>query len=234
MLRRRTLIDPSQRTPFLEHVIEVIGLLDFPTVTIGAIHSKHQIWSRFVAPHGCCGIEPTSGLPRSLLDIISSIEQSKQTFETALLLWPGERGETYAQHHLWEAWRSAAVLNHRSLHRSHLEYPDTDVVLMKIFASIEALTNSPDGPFHQALKYSIVYPLFVSSLHTLYGSMDRDFVRQRWREIIESAAFPGAQASLTILEHVWHHQGLGDASTYDGLRIANDFAKQNQLEIHLY
>jgi hypothetical protein len=59
-------------------------------------------------------------------------------------------------------------------------------------------------------------------------------VRQRWQEVIKSATFPGAQASVTILEHVWHRHGLGDLSTYDGLRNANDFAKQNQLEIHLY
>ena len=113
MLDHRILVDPDQRTSFMGHIVEVIGLLDFPTVTIGAIDSRHRIWSRFVAPHGRNGIEPTSGLPRTLLDILSSIDLPNPSFETAMLLWPGERGDSQAQYHLWDAvcrrpkWRAA-------------------------------------------------------------------------------------------------------------------------------
>lgn len=215
-------------------MVEVVGLLDFPTVTIGAIDSKHRIWSRFVAPHGRSGIEPTSGLPRTLLDLLSKIDRPEVSIEMELLLWPSERGDSYAQHHFWEAWRCAGILNSRSLHRPRAEYPDTEAILMKIFASIEALQNIPDNLFQQALKNSIAYPLFVSSLHARETSRDRAFVIQRWQCLLNERAFSGASAAFSILQQVWQSLETGNLSTYEALRLADNIARLKSLEIHLY
>lgn len=57
-------------------------------------------------------IEPVSGLPRSLLDIISCLEEPE--CEEKLWLWHGHEGDTL-QINLWDAFRFAGMLNHRDL-----------------------------------------------------------------------------------------------------------------------
>ena len=59
----------KQETPFRRHLLEVLGVMDLPTFTVGRRTPYIGIWYRYCRDEE--GIELVTGLPRSLLDIFS-------------------------------------------------------------------------------------------------------------------------------------------------------------------
>lgn len=228
ILVRRGSTDPFNRPPPIANMVEVVGLFDLPTVTIGRIHSKRKLWARFVTPTETSGIEPASGLPRSLLNIVSLI--GTRDVEHSLLSWPGEMGEDYAHHHLWEACRYSAILNNRALMTPQSDFLDTPVILMKILACVEALWQMKRDPFKQRLRTTILYPLFTAGLYVADNSKDKEFVTECFQGLMNDG---NSRHSLAwdILVETWSRR---TEFIYQSLQVADRFAVEMNVELHLY
>jgi hypothetical protein len=230
ILDHRCLIDPNKRTPLTSHLIEVIGLLDLPTFTVGSPSTTHRFWSCYVAPHYTGGIEPCSGLPRSLVNILAQL--GSPGIEAQLFSWPGEIGDDYTHNHLWEAVRFAAVLHSRALLTHEHVFLDTDVLLFKILASIDALVSTKRKPFGQPVRHMILYPLFSVGLYTVEASSEREYVCRCFKDFVDDRRDTLSQTAQAVLLEVWARRGT--RPRYASLRLANEFALQMKLELHLY
>ncbi|KAG5980475.1 hypothetical protein E4U55_003988 [Claviceps digitariae] len=186
--------------PFRRHLIEVLGYLDLPGFAVGRQNPSIGVWRRHCREPGyLCrppqfdSVEFVSGLPRSLLDLLSAID-GMEISEEDLWDWPGAPG-SLTQCHLWEAYRLAAII---SLRHPRLYIPtqhsdvssssaspsadgsspassasrkavpaSTDVVATRIISHIDAITCAyvaPDAVRDSLLFNAIDYPLFVAGI----------------------------------------------------------------------
>ncbi|KAF3386863.1 hypothetical protein F1880_000799 [Penicillium rolfsii] len=224
-------------TPFRAHLLEVMGVMDIPCLAIGRQLPSIGIWRRFCQPIGPRhGIEPVTGLPRSLLDLLAGIglDATEQSFWD----WPGETGN-FLQCYLWEAYRLAGILSIRQSERLRKPLSDSpqslptmrqpcpvasSVLVARIIANVDALRlgcleRPNEDPF---IKNSILFPLVVAGLE-----VDVMCQYPQWQQIIRRSS-PGSRQDtilLDILEEVWV---LGD-STLD----VNALARARDVEMGL-
>ncbi|KAE8310308.1 C6 finger domain protein [Aspergillus transmontanensis] len=190
LLQAHGLYGPGERTEFRTHLLEVMGVMDLPTFTVGRSTSL-GFWRQH-----CCNraslqhplgdeIEVVSGLPRSLLDIISCIGHGAT--EEDFWNWPGSPG-SLTQHQLWEAYRLAGMLAIRYGHlllvpqssgtltgstvqaneasSRPLMLPSTTVIASRIVSHLDALrrafteTEGAGSLIFNAIKY----PAFIAGL----------------------------------------------------------------------
>ena len=176
--------------PWLIHIIEVLAVMDMPTFVVGRTSPCLNLWTRYrlqrpsdekrIYEDG--DVEDISGLPRSLLDLISSIERAhKDDTKERLWAWKGHSG-TFQQCHLWESYRFAAIL------RSDERHPDVTVPMSdhqdqaaddnvrarelatcRLLASLDALFTGLDDPqsHHLLMSNSVLYPLFAAGVATM-------------------------------------------------------------------
>lgn len=113
LLTMRTDLDLMYR-PFHAHAVEVMGYYDLPSFIINRKGPRLDIWQNYCRRQGTDreGIEPVSGLPRSLLDIFADLEEGD--CEERFWYWYGREG-TVLQVHLWDAHRYAGMLKHREI-----------------------------------------------------------------------------------------------------------------------
>ncbi|RKK65351.1 hypothetical protein BFJ71_g17965, partial [Fusarium oxysporum] len=83
--------------PYTQHALEILGLMDLPSVVIGRITLSIGVWKlhrRLLddCPDGRAdGIEIVSGLPRSLLDIFAGmVDNDPEYTEWRFWAWPGQ------------------------------------------------------------------------------------------------------------------------------------------------
>lgn len=68
-------------TPYGHYAVETLGVMDLPTFVIGRQPLSRGVWQRYRKCQPVSqqerkgGIEPVSGVPRSLLDLFSRIEE---------------------------------------------------------------------------------------------------------------------------------------------------------------
>ncbi|KAG6016740.1 hypothetical protein E4U54_000500 [Claviceps lovelessii] len=108
----------KNQTPYRGHLIEVLGYLDLPGFVVGRLKPSIGVWRRFCREPGyLCrppqidSVDFVSGLPRSLLDLLSAIDGTEIS-EDDLWDWPGAPG-SLTQCHLWEAYRLAGIISLR-------------------------------------------------------------------------------------------------------------------------
>ncbi|KAG6049460.1 hypothetical protein E4U39_006063 [Claviceps sp. Clav50 group G5] len=188
----------NSQPPFRKHLIEVLGYLDLPGFAVGRQNPSIGVWRRHCREPGyLCrppqvdSVEFVSGLPRSLLDLLSAIDGMEIT-EEDLWDWPGSPG-SLTQCHLWEAYRLAGIisLRHPQLYTPiQLSEPSppsplgdgssqassgsrravptsTDVVVTRIISHVDAITRAyvaSDGHRDSLLFNAIDYPLFVAGI----------------------------------------------------------------------
>ncbi|KAH9214879.1 hypothetical protein DL95DRAFT_337383 [Leptodontidium sp. 2 PMI_412] len=109
----------SSLTAFGSHALDILGYFDLPTFVLNRQHPRLNIWRRYCfsghSPEGLIDdVEPVSGLPRSLLDIFSLLEEPGG--DERLWCWPGCLG-SLLQCHLWDAYRHAGILKYRELQK---------------------------------------------------------------------------------------------------------------------
>lgn len=164
------------------HSLEVMGVMDIPSLVIGRISKSVGIWKLLRKLQDdnwkggrLGGIEVVSGLPRSLLDIFASIHESDAVYtEGRLWTWPGEIGE-YLQCHLWDCWRFSGILEIRR--RSRLEQlpasdegsrgvPGTELILCRLMSSMDALHRAVELPQNEHLLVynGLMYPAIMAGL----------------------------------------------------------------------
>jgi hypothetical protein len=144
------------------YIVETAGLLDLPGATIWTRFASRGLWTRFVTPVQSPGVEPTSGLPRSLLNLMADLYSLD--IESRLLCWTPEPAEHVLQYHFWEAFRLSSLLNSRGLRHlassqvaciygddepsiAYTPNSDTESLVMRILSCIDSLRNAADDPF---------------------------------------------------------------------------------------
>ncbi|KAL5355112.1 hypothetical protein BJX96DRAFT_2026 [Aspergillus floccosus] len=173
----------DQRSPFRAHLLEVMGVMDLPTFAIGRQNPSLGFWKAYCtirqkqSPDDD-GVEVMSGIPRSLIDIFSRIEEGGAT-EEDFWNWPGCKG-TLTQHQLWEAYRMAGILTvrHGQLHQGpptarpqaprNPRIPETGILVPRILSCLDAICRAsvePDGKDSLILN-AIHYPVFVAGLQS--------------------------------------------------------------------
>ncbi|CAI7663618.1 unnamed protein product [Penicillium glandicola] len=224
---------PSTPTHFRIHLLEVMGVLDLACFSVGRQAPEIGIWRRYcqpVAPR--YGIEPVSGLPRTLLDIFAGI--GTETTEQTLWDWPGESG-SFLQCYLWEAHRLAGILILRkraitsstslSAWRQPAMCPaDTFVLVGRILANLDALRlASVERPAEDVyIKNATLFPTFVAGLEV--GVLCR---KLEWKQTIRKALIDSHQCQilLSLLEELWQKE--------DSDLSVHDLARQRGLEMGL-
>lgn len=175
------------------HVLEVMGVMDLPSLVVGRAKASIGIWKRLRESQETWeggrvgGVEIVSGMPRSLLDILAGIrDNDKEYTEKRLLRWPGHVGN-YLQCYLWDCWRLSAVLEvrRRQRHRQHMarrgssvpsntaalagrqrDDPPTEIVMCQLMASMDSLYRAMDLPCnsHLLMRKGLLFPLMTSAL----------------------------------------------------------------------
>ncbi|KAL3496404.1 C6 finger domain protein [Aspergillus germanicus] len=206
---------------FRRHLCEVMGIMDLPTFAIGRQYPHLNFWRQYcrsrLSDHD--DVEVVSGLPRSLVDIFSSIGDGAT--EEDFWNWPGALG-SIVQCQLWEAHRLAGMLAIRdsSLHSSLRNpetrnqpggrvVPSTTVLVSRLISCIDAVHRAsvePDARGTLAIN-ALPYPIFVAGLQvgilTEYPAL---------KQSVRSFLLPAAaepfwnkqyQIILDLLEEYW-------------------------------
>ncbi|KAJ5338230.1 hypothetical protein N7452_004958 [Penicillium brevicompactum] len=220
---------------FRLHLLEVMGVMDLHCSAVGRQSPHIGIWRRYcqlATPRH--GVEPVSGLPRTLLDIFAGIgiETTEQTFWD----WPGEPG-SFLQCYLWEAHRLAGILTLRR-DKAHVPLPesisawrqpakcpaDTTVLVARILASIDALRlASIERPLEDAyIRNAIILPVFIAGLE-----IDVLCRKPEWQQMIRTSLRTSHQCEilLGLLEEIWQRA--------DPSLSVHDLARQRGIEMGL-
>ncbi|KLO80296.1 uncharacterized protein LW93_6506 [Fusarium fujikuroi] len=236
VLQARELLDDPQRPPVANHLLEAVGLLDIPFFTLNRITPSLEIWKSYVQPHKHSGIEQTSGIPYSLMNLLANMDST--TIEQDLLQWPGELGDEFAQIHLWEAFRLAGILHSRCLadHQQDQTTPpranvSTEILRMKVFASIQAIIGIGTFNFRLSLARAILYPLFIAGI-LAENAQEQQLTRVAFQYIMQKGQEGTEQIIMDIVAKVWKNgKGGNEASK---LMIATEATAELNAEIHLY
>ncbi|KAK7441502.1 hypothetical protein Landi51_10155 [Colletotrichum acutatum] len=217
--------------------LELMAVMDIPTFVRGRCTMTLCLWQRLrqgKRSHNTeqdDGIEGVTSLPRSLLDIFSSIQN--EASESAFISWPGEVGEI-PQFHLWEAYRFAGILTGRRLRKdlcpSSLAL-STEVVVGRLVAAIDALCDTRNRPeySHLLTSNSLLYPYVAARLEV--ATLRR---RPSWMELLRRACdicqpygkTANAGNIARMLDEAWE---VGD-DDYD----IDEQAKRRNVEIALF
>lgn len=232
---------------FRHHLLEVMGVMDISCFSVGRqlVPSKMNrqgssigIWRRYCQPSTSRrGVEPVSGLPRSLLDLFAGI--GIDTTEQSFWSWSGETG-SFMQYYLWEAHRLAGILSLRR-HSSILlkntvacemiapSHPkncsvDATTLVARILANLDALrlacAERPEED--RFIKNAILYPLFVAGLEIRVMCKN-----VQWQKTIQNC-FLGSrqdQILLDLLQEMW--------TRADPDLNVDDLARERQMEMGL-
>lgn len=236
VLQARELLNDPQRPPVANHLLEAVGLLDIPFFTLNRITPSLEIWKSYVQPHKHSGIEQVSGIPYSLMNLLANMDST--TIEQDLLQWPGELGDEFAQIHLWEAFRLAGILHSRCLadHPQDQTNPptakvSTEILRMKVFASIQAIIGIGTFNFRLSLARAILYPLFIAGI-LAENAQEQQLTRVAFQYIMQKGQEGTEQIILDIVAKVWKNgKGGNEASK---LMIATEATGELNAEIHLY
>ncbi|KAF4778285.1 hypothetical protein HER10_EVM0002591 [Colletotrichum scovillei] len=217
--------------------LELMAVMDIPTFVRGRSTMTLCLWQRLRQGKRANnteqddGIEGVTSLPRSLLDIFSSIQN--EASESAFISWPGEVGEI-PQIHLWEAYRFAGILTGRRLRKdpclSSLAL-STEVIVGRLVAAIDALCDTRNRPeySHLLTSNSLLYPYVAARLEVA-------ILRRRpsWMESLRRACgicqpygkTANADNIARMLDEAWE---VGD-DDYD----IDEQAKRRNAEIALF
>lgn len=229
------------------HLIEVLGLMDLPTFVIGRTTPVLGIWKYFrnslntAGQTPAEGVEPVSGLPRSLIDIFARIDQPEA--ELDFWLWSGEIGE-YLQQQLWDAHRFAGMLRHRQLRSTRekgdeenweppvfITLPGTEYLVNRILSALSAILLGLRSDQGQGLllQNSLAYCITAVALEpTLLHK------HPEWRETLDqvihdSSISDTSKSSVGLYNILWAAQEHTEAPL-----DVDEAARAMQMEISLF
>lgn len=231
-------------TPYGHHAVETLGVMDLPTFVIGRRPLTRGVWQRYrrCQPERKGGIEPVSGLPRSLLDLFSRVEEPD--IEIDLQLWPGEAGD-YLQCQLWEAYRLAGVLMAKRLRRSE-PYPSTPdsppgsdapdpsahAYALRLFSALESVwlgfTQEHRDTGDSLVMNAFMYPAFVGGLEVEFLRLNpywEDKLQQYFQDIQERYHDYSSKNAWQFLQDF--------SATYEQDREFRNMSSSKGLEISL-
>ncbi|PYI10913.1 C6 finger domain protein [Aspergillus sclerotiicarbonarius CBS 121057] len=235
----------NQSFGFRAHLLEVMGIMDLPTFAIGRQCPYLGFWRQYcrnrstVDPSEEYDVEVVSGLPRSLVDIFSRIDDGAT--EEDFWNWPGAKGG-FLQCQLWEAYRLAGMLVIRhgigdttaqlGQSQTRLTLPSTAVIITRLLSCIDAIWRASLEPEEKETLTinAIPYPVFVAGLQT--DVLDkhpglREFVR---RILVPTAEGPfwnkQYRLLLNLLEEYWTYPS--------GTVSIHELAQLREIELGLF
>ncbi|KAJ6015487.1 hypothetical protein N7540_010078 [Penicillium herquei] len=207
----------ATQTTFRTHLLEVMGVMDLQCFSVGRQTSCIGIWHRYCRPTSPReGVEPVSGLPRTLLDLFAGI--GIDTTEQSFWDWPGEVG-SFLQCYLWEAHRLAGILTLRRHARSEEQNSrnmrnvsnwrqpgacpaDATVLVARILANLDALRLAcAERPKEDTfIRNAILFPVVVAGLEVSVICQN-----SQWQETIRKCTLGSRQDEilLDLLEEMW-------------------------------
>ncbi|KAJ5734463.1 hypothetical protein N7493_003249 [Penicillium malachiteum] len=207
----------ATQTTFRTHLLEVMGVMDLQCFSVGRQTPCIGIWHRYCQPtFPREGVEPVSGLPRTLLDLFAGI--GIDTTEQSFWDWPGEVG-SFLQCYLWEAHRLAGILTLRRHARSKEENSrnmrsvsnwrqpgacpaDAAVLVARILANLDALRLAcAERPKEDTfIKNAVLFPVVVAGLEVSVICKNT-----QWQETIRKCTLGSRQDEilLDLLEEMW-------------------------------
>lgn len=211
--------------------MEVIGLLDLECFVLGATVKSMELWRKHIAPFTQDRIEQSSGLPYVLVNLVSELQ--RMDTEQQLVRWPGLYTSEFALLHLWEAFRSAAVLQARMLSSglSLHDLPHNEVLIIRTLSSIQALRDAKKEGCSPHLADHVVYPLFLASIASKQDTPERRLVIESWQVLFQSAERQKNQLCYDIVLEVWKR--LETRDKVSPWVIANEFARELNIEFYL-
>ncbi|KAM5354097.1 hypothetical protein ACJ41O_000747 [Fusarium nematophilum] len=237
---------------YTRHVLEVMGVMDVPSLVIGRMSQPIGIWKLLRRLQDnwregrLNGVEVVSGLPRSLLDIFAScLDNDADYTESKLWTWPGEVGE-YLQCHLWDCWRLSGILEVRRRLRIERKQrgipaeseavaprtaPGSELILTRLMASMDALHRAFELPQNQNLLVfnGLMYPLINAWLEVPMLHHHPDWKRtldEVRASYLERDSFNLVNVIFELLDEAWQ----GGTSTYD----IEGAARQRGFEIAVF
>ncbi|KAF6802692.1 C6 finger domain-containing protein [Colletotrichum sojae] len=240
---------PSCDLPML-HILECLCVMDLPSYVLGRVSPSTGMWKRFRAaqydwPGGRLqGVDVGPGLPGSLLDVMSTMQDSHpEDFESRLWLWPGEVGE-YVQCHLWDCYRFAGILESRrkvgdqkdeALHEAGASFkvPHTELVMCRLMASLDAIYKHiqlrPPDDKYSLVHNGLVFPVAMASLEV--GILKRHpqwkLTLNNFREhLTRRDSFHFTTVLFDILDEAW----IEDSPSFD----ADEAARKRGVEVVMF
>jgi hypothetical protein len=244
------------------HLVEVMGVMDLPVWTLGRQNPCLGVWKRNCAPRGFLRhnrdqVEAMSGLPKSLLDVISDMDSNDS--ELQLWNWPGAHG-SLAQTHLWEAYRLACILTHRQCGTSiratctaSATFPvggqvptgtaqgskapiSTELLVTRIVSSLDAVEHTlrPSSETAGSTRLptnALLYPAVIAALQAdIFSKYTeyKDVVRRSLRVADEPKIGEQSSLLLDLVEEIW--QELQD---HGGPVNVDDILRARGLELSL-
>lgn len=204
-------------SPFRTHLLEVMGVMDLTCFSVGRQTQCIGIWRRYCQP-ACLrqGVEPVSGLPRTLLDLFAGV--GLDTTEQDFWDWPGE-ASSFMKFYLWEAHRLAGILSVRRRARADRipsrELPgfaawrqpnavaaDETVLVGRMLANLDALRLAfAERPAEDAfIKNAVLFPIFAAGIEVAVLVQN-----PQWQATLRSCALGSRQDDLTfnLLGEMW-------------------------------
>ncbi|KAM0469430.1 hypothetical protein ACHAP7_010010 [Fusarium lateritium] len=221
---------------YTQHVLEVLGVMDLPSVVIGRINPPIGVWKLLRRlqddlPEGRAdGIEVVSGIPRSLLDIFAGmVDNDPEYTEGRFWTWPGHIGESL-QCHFWECWRLSGILEVRRRKRMARKArgiqnreedtakttPETEIVLCRLISSIDALLKAYEEPrnkdllVHNGLPYPVINAGLEVPLLKMHPTWKRTLDEVK-SSFLEKDSFELINITFALLDEAWED----GASTFD-------------------
>lgn len=202
----------------MEDVMFLIAALDLPVYILGRKTHNLHMWyyqCRFQS-----GIEDFTGLPYSLVDLLSSVMESD--IEQRLLQWPGERGDP-SQCKIWDATRYAGIISARDYRTNQgldqelyssggvnqtldsINHPLLFIAVRNIMSILHDLrAESGDGcsPIWQLPLYPLVA---AGSQHWALSVSDREFIIECLLELACGSfdTEPYYESIATVLQELW-------------------------------
>lgn len=220
--------------------------MDMPTFCIGRRSPSLQLWRRWRSNRSVDeqrifddgDVEETSGLPRSLLDLIACINDPN--VEEKLWAWKGHVGEVL-QIHLWEAYRFAAILWARMLGGALPHDGLHSLIVNKLMAALDALYESATrAEANGSLTMNaIIYPLFTAGLAVKPSSgLSIRYVHwstqiDKWLDILDAKQKrSNAQVIKGLLNKFSQHTTNG--ASVSPVTSVDELAYENDQEIALF
>lgn len=220
---------------YTQHVLEVLGVMDLPSMVIGRINPPIGVWKLLRClqddlPDGRAnGIEVVSGIPRSLLDIFAGmVDNDPEYTEGRFWTWPGQVGESL-QCHYWECWRLSGILEVRRRQRMAKKArgiqgrdedtkatPETEIVLCRLISSIDALQKAYEEPrnkhllVHNGLPYPVINAGLEVPLLKMHPTWKRTLDEVKSSFLAEDS-FDLLRIMFALLDEAWED----GTSTFD-------------------
>lgn len=198
----------------------LLGFLDLQTHTINRMTPQNYIWFTYCRNQE--GIHSVSGLPYSLMDLLSSVHMPGN--DSMLLSWQIPDGAP-AQQCLWKATRFAAILR-----TYQVQYAEQiimfDPLVWNPTLSLEVLVDNIFVLVQQCLafvpseaasfKQTLIFPLVMAaSQRAILTAPSREFICQTIEQLASERHFFLYQGILRIIRDFWDSE---DATFEDSAR----------------